>query len=253
MVSRIPQAPEEPHRTYVLAHAHPDDETLATGAVLLGLRGRGDETYVLTATRGEKGEVVPGALDRYAAGTPLVEVREAELGSAVAVLGVHGHAYLGRPPARAEGLAPRRYEDSGMRWVTPTVAGPGEDAGPESLTSADVAEVAGDIAAYAAAVGATDLVSYADDGGYGHPDHVRMHEATRAAAVQLGLPFWIIVSEQAEGDDWFDAADRQALDAAHHAYATQFTLEGDTVTHVGGQSTPIVLAAGLRRQGGPRR
>jgi len=95
----------------------------------------------------------------YAAleGTPeLAAIREHELATAIAALGVAGHAYLGAPPARALGLPPRRYTDSGMRWVTPTLAGPGDDAGPDSLTAADAGEVAGDIAAFALAVAATD-------------------------------------------------------------------------------------------------
>src|SRR5659263_631316 len=46
-------------RTYVLCHAHPDDETLSTGAIALGLRARGDAVVVLTATRGELGDVRP--------------------------------------------------------------------------------------------------------------------------------------------------------------------------------------------------
>lgn len=236
-------------RTYVLCHAHPDDETLATGALALALRARGDVVFVLTATRGEAGEVRPG---QYAAleGTPeLAAIREKELETAVAALGVAGHAYLGASPARAAGLPPRRYTDSGMRWVTPTVAGPGGQAGPDALTSAETEDVAADIAAYAASVGATDLVSYDDDGGYGHPDHILMHHATRTAAEHLGLPFHVIVTDpDVPHDEWLDAtAEREALEAAYDAYDTQFIRGGDEVTHVGGQADRVVRASGLRR------
>ncbi|MHB1008857.1 MAG: PIG-L family deacetylase [Propionibacteriaceae bacterium] len=236
-------------RTYLLCHAHPDDETLSTGAIALGLRARGDDVAVLTATRGEQGEVRPG---RYAAvqGTPeLAAIRDGELVAALDALGVTTHAYLGEGAARAAGLRPRRYTDSGMLWVTPTQAGPGDDAGPDSLTVADETEVAADLAAYAVAIGATDLVSYSDDGGYGHPDHIRMHHATRSAARALGLPFHVIVTDPDEGyDEWLDASgDREALERAYDAYATQFSRDGDDVTHVGGQSDRVVTAAGLRR------
>lgn len=236
-------------RTYLLCHAHPDDETLVTGALALGLARRGDGVIVLTGTRGERGEVRPG---RYAAlqGTPeLALVRERELANALKALGISRHAFLGEPPARAAGLPPRRYTDSGMRWVTPTLAGPGTDAGPDSLTAAVISEVAADIAAFAVAVEATDLVSYADDGGYGHPDHVRMHHATRAAAHDLGLPFRVIVTDQADMyDEWLDATpDKVALDRAHDMYDTQFARSGDNITHVGGQVERVVRAAGLRR------
>lgn len=233
---------------YLLVHAHPDDETLATAAVLVVLRAQGRPGYVLTATRGEQGEVVAGTLDRYPSGTTLTAVREAELAAATAVLGVQGHAYLGQPPARAAGRQPRIYQDSGMRWITPTQAGPSGDAGPQALTSAPPEEVAADIAAYAAAVGATDLVSYDADGGYGHPDHVLLHQATAAAADRLGLRFWVIESEPGEAVEWYDAAAyRSTVAAAHRAYATQFTVDGDTITHVGGQQQPVVVATGLRQ------
>ena len=235
-------------RTYLLCHAHPDDETLATGAIALGLRARGDAVVVLTASRGERGEVRPGPF-ALLAGTPqLAAIRDKELATAVAALGIEHHSYLGTPPARAEGLPPRRYTDSGMRWVTPTLAGPGEDAGPESLTAAGLDEVTADIAAFARGTEATDLVSYDDDGGYGHPDHIRMHDATRAAARLLGLPFHVIVTDPTGlYDEWLDVtSEAEALNSAYDAYATQFVREGDEVTHVGGQGDRVVRAAGLR-------
>lgn len=230
---------------FLFVHAHPDDETLDTAAVILALPG---ESFVLTATRGEQGEAVPGSTDHYPAGTPLTEVREFELGLAIESLGAAGRAFLGLPPARVAGLMPRRYEDSGMRWVSPTVAGPSDTAGPESLTSASLVEVTADVAAYAREIQASDLVSYDSDGGYGHPDHVLLHHATRAAAEQLGLPFWVITHEPGDQVTWFDAAEhRAALEQAHRAYATQFTLDGNVVTHVGGQTQPLATQAGLKR------
>ncbi len=232
----------------MLCHAHPDDETLATGAIALALRARGDRVAILTATRGEKGEVMPGPYAGLQGSRELAAIREAELARAVAALGAE-HAYLGSGTARVPGLAPRRYTDSGMRWVTPTVAGPGEDAAPDSLTTADEGEVAADIAAYALSVGATDLVSYDDDGGYGHPDHIRMHHATRAAADSLGLPFHVIVDRADEPyDAWLDATGHEeSLNTALDAYRTQFRREGESIMHVGGQPDTVLRAAGLRR------
>ncbi len=236
-------------RTYVLCHAHPDDETLATGALALALAARGDVVHVLTATRGEQGEVRPGPHEALQGTAELAVIRERELADAVAALKLAGHTYLGSPPARAAGMQPRRYTDSGMRWVTPTLAGPGDDAGPDSLTEAEATEVAADIAASARAVSATDLVSYDDDGGYGHPDHIRMHHATRAAAEALALPFHVIVTN-ADGayDEWLDAtSESEALERAYDAYDTQFIRTGDDIVHVGGQADRVVRAAGLRR------
>jgi N-acetyl-1-D-myo-inositol-2-amino-2-deoxy-alpha-D-glucopyranoside deacetylase len=236
-------------RTYLLCHAHPDDETLATGAIALGLRARGDAVVVLTATRGELGDVRPGPFSLLVGTPELAAIRDKELASAVAALGIERHSYLGIPPARADGLPPRRYTDSGMRWVTPTLAGPGGLAGPESLTAADPDEVTADIAAFARATHATDLVSYDDDGGYGHPDHIRMHAATSVAARVMGLPFHVIVTDPAGPcDEWLVVtSESEALNSAYDAYATQFVREGDEVTHVGGQDDRVVRAAGLRR------
>lgn len=233
---------------YLFVHAHPDDETLATGALLIALSRAGHECAVLTATRGEKGEVVPGTYDGLEGTPELTRVREAELATAVAVLGVTQHAMLGAPPARTTGLAPRTYTDSGMRWVTPTLAGPGDDAGPDSLTSADIAEVVADIVACAEALTSEVLVSYGDDGGYGHPDHIRCHEATRLAAAELGLPFQVIVTHRdLPYETWYslDAYGLESLHEAHRAYTTQFTVDGHDVTHVGGQRQRMVTSAGL--------
>jgi N-acetyl-1-D-myo-inositol-2-amino-2-deoxy-alpha-D-glucopyranoside deacetylase len=233
----------------VLCHAHPDDETLATGALALALRARGDAVVVLTATRGEQGEVRPGPYAALEGTSELAAIREQELAAALTALGVARHAYLGTPPARAAGLPTRRYTDSGMRWLTPTLAGPGDHAGLDSLTAADVDDVAEDLAALAVAVEATDLVSYDDDGGYGHPDHIRMHHATRAAAKALALPFHVIVTDpDVPFDEWLDAtSESAALERAYDAYDTQFSRVGDDVTHVGGQADRVVRAAGLRR------
>ncbi len=236
---------------YLFVHAHPDDETLATGALIVGLTHAGHRCAVVTATRGEKGEIVPGPYS-HLEGTPgITAVREAELAAAIAHLGVVGHGMLGSPPDRAAGKRPRHYADSGMRWVTPTLAGPGDDAGEDSLTSADLDEVVADVAAAARVFKADVLVSYADDGGYGHPDHVRCYEATKLAAQELGLPFDVIVTDRNQPHDvWYevDAEGLAAVEAAHRAYATQFTVRGSQITHVGGQIQDMVVAAGLRRE-----
>jgi len=172
-------------RRVCLFHAHPDDETLATGALIAGLVADGVEVAVVTATRGERGEVVAGPL-KILEGTPgLVLLRERELDAALTALGVGTHAFLGTAPARAEGLPARVYRDSGMRWVTPTLAGPSLDAGPDSLTSASVPEAAADLAAFLSWWQPDVLISYDDLGGYGHPDHVACHHIAAAAVRSL--------------------------------------------------------------------
>lgn len=232
----------------LFVHAHPDDETLATGGLIAELAARGVEVAVLTATRGEQGEVVDGPL-AHLAGTPeLTAHREGEVAAACATLGVRRHAFLGGPDARAAGLPPRRYTDSGMAWLdeTETVAGPGDAAGPDSLTSADPAEVAADIAAYARAFGADAIVSYDAHGGYGHPDHVALHAPSRAAASERGVPFREVASV-ADPDDALDTPQHLPLlqEALRH-YASQLTVDGGDVVHVGGQRQPILTRFTLR-------
>lgn len=229
-------------RRVLFVHAHPDDETLATGGLIAELAARGVEVGVLTATRGEQGEVVPGPLSALEGTPALTAHREGEVAAACRTLGVRAHAFLGAGPARAAGAVARRYADSGMRWLddTETVAGPGDSAGPDSLTAADPDEVAADIAAYAATVGADALVSYDEHGGYGHPDHVALHAPTRAAAAALGVPFWEVASDPAQGPEILEAPQHLPLlrEALGH-YASQLTVEGDEVVHVGGQRQPI--------------
>lgn len=232
-------------RRPVFFHAHPDDETLATGALILDLAGHA-QVGLVTATRGERGEVVAGPL-AVLAGTPtLAAHRHTELVNACAALGVATRAYLGEPPARAAGQPPRWYRDSGMRWVTPDLAGPSDDAGPDALTAAPVAEAAADLAAFLAHVGADALVSYDADGGYGHPDHVACHRIALAASALAGVRFVAVVSptRRDEADPrqgvWRLAEHTGRLRQALACYPSQFTLEGDAVVHSGGQRQPIV-------------
>ncbi|MFT4216995.1 MAG: PIG-L family deacetylase [Micropruina sp.] len=241
-------------RRVVFAHAHPDDETLATGALIQHLTGAGVTVAVLTATRGERGDVVPGPLS-HLVGTPELDVhREAELTTALRTLGAEGPFFLGEPPARASGLPPRRYVDSGMRWVTPTVAGPGEDAGPDAFTSASVPEASADLAAFLAAWDADLVVSYQADGGYGHPDHVHAHHVAVAAAALAGVRFAEVISiprdgspPDSDGVTWYDLTDRlDALLPALRAHASQFTVNGRDVIHCGGQREPVQLRTGVR-------
>ena len=230
----------------VFLHAHPDDETLVTGALLAALAASGREVAVVTATRGEQGEIVPGTFT--GSGPALVAHREAELASALAALGVTRHAFLGAPPALAIGALARRYTDSGMRWVTPTVAGPSATAGPDSLTAADPDAAAADLVAYLEHVGATALVSYDAHGGYGHPDHIALHTPTVEAARLLGIPFWEVASDPEGPGEHVDATaylDQVKAALAHHA--TQVTVDGDEVVHVGGQRQPIATRFTLRR------
>ena len=236
-------------RRVLLVHAHPDDESIATGALIADLVGRGIEVGVLTATRGEMGEVVEG-LRALIEEHELSAVRAQELRDALAALGVTWHAYLGRYPARAGDRAERDYRDSGMRWIRPGLAGPDENVSTEALTSADVAEVAADLAAAIAAYDPDLVITYDEGGGYGHPDHLACYHATclamagrprRLAVIITDEPPAGVQSERVDGARYLET-----VIAALRAHATQVTVDGTDIVHSGGQREPIITHVLLR-------
>ncbi|MGO2141061.1 MAG: PIG-L family deacetylase [Leucobacter sp.] len=249
----------------MFVHAHPDDETITTGGTLAALSEAGREPLVVTLTRGEQGEVVSGPFSHLAGTDGLAPHRQAELAAALAMLGVERHAFLGVEPARAEGLPPTIYEDSGMEWQADGLAGPSPDAGADALTVVPAVESLNDLFAAANEAGAGAIVSYDDGGGYGHPDHVHAHRIARAVAVALDLPFWEIVGDAGEPGDAGDAGGSDDSDdsdvvveshdvtpwlgrkvVALRAYATQLTVDGDDIVHVGGQRQPISAVESFR-------
>lgn len=233
-------------RRICFVHAHPDDETIATGALIAHLVDDGRDVTLLTVSRGEMGEVVPGPLSHLAGTEELVQVREAELAEALSRLGVSNHGFLGTPPARVG--APRRYLDSGMEWIRPGLAGPAADMDEQAFCAADEAEIIADITAWLASTGAEAVVTYDSDGGYGHPDHVRCHHMATRAGRALGLGVYHIVHEPEPEVTWFELEDRLLqLKHALAAHATQLTIERDDIRHSGGQLEPIRASVGLRR------
>jgi len=237
---------ETPERV-LFVHAHPDDETLATGATIATLVGSGAHVTVVTCTRGELGEVIPEPL-RSLTGEALGEHRARELAAALAALGVTDHRFLGDAGARWEGRPPRRYLDSGMRWGA-TGAEPLESVDGLSLTAAEEGEVAADIAAVILDVQPDVVVSYAADGGYGHPDHVRTAAAARTAADVLGVAFYAVDSEGARrGPVVVDPAPvldrkRRALEA----HATQVAVTGDEYALSSGGPKPLAATESFTR------
>lgn len=238
-------------RRVLLVHAHPDDETLVTGALIAELVQDGVEVGLVTATRGERGEVVAGHPLKHLEGTPeLSATREQELARANDALGVRWHAYLGSGSAKA-GSIEHRYVDSGMRWVRPGLAGPAEDVGTDALTSASVDAVAADLIAAINSFQPDVVITYDEAGGYGHPDHVRCFEATALACTATETPLYVVVSDGANvvaTDIVVDASAHLAVvQRALDAHRTQLTVEGTDVVHSGGQREPIVTETVLRR------
>lgn len=230
----------------LFAHAHPDDETLASGALIAELVAREVRVWLVTATRGERGEVVDGPLSPLVGTAELATHREAELSAACRVLGVARQFWLGSSPAARPGTT-TRYVDSGMRWIHDGLAGPADDVSPGAFSLAPLDDVVGDLAALITHLRPDLLISYDHGGGYGHPDHLRMHEAAVGAARRTGVPFAELVHAPDEQAEWFALEGRlhQVADALA-GHASQLTVDGSQLVHSGGQREDITTSVGLR-------
>ncbi|HEX4254222.1 MAG TPA: PIG-L family deacetylase, partial [Streptosporangiaceae bacterium] len=96
-----------PGRRLLLVHAHPDDESIGTGATMARYAAEGAQVTLVTCTLGEGGEIIPPELANLAAGhdDQLGGYRIGELDRACAALGVTDHRFLG---------GAGRWRDSGM-------------------------------------------------------------------------------------------------------------------------------------------
>jgi len=151
--------------TVTFFHAHPDDEAIATGGTMASLADEGHRVVLVTATRGELGEV---ADDLLHPGETLGERRSDELARAAAVLGVERQMFLG-------------YHDSGME-------GEDSNARDDCFATADRTEAAERLAGILIEESSDVLVVYDEHGGYGHPDHIQVHHVGMAAAELAGTP-----------------------------------------------------------------
>jgi LmbE family N-acetylglucosaminyl deacetylase/F0F1-type ATP synthase assembly protein I len=232
----------------LFVHAHPDDETLASGGTIATLLELGAEVTVLTATRGERGEMLTPQLAPLAGDGPRVaRHRETEIAAALAALGGPQHLWLGGRGARPTDLPERRYVDSGMQWGPDGRATAATDAAADSLTAADLGEVVDDVRAAIRSTGADAVVSYADDGGYGHPDHVRVHHAARYAARAEEVAFAMIVDPDGGGADvTVDVLPvRAKVRAAVEQYRSQVTV--DPVVPADPSALSWVMPHGVRQ------
>jgi N-acetyl-1-D-myo-inositol-2-amino-2-deoxy-alpha-D-glucopyranoside deacetylase len=153
----------------LLVHAHPDDESIGTGATMARYAGEGARVTLVTCTLGELGEIIPPSLQALLP-DELGEYRIGELERSCAALGVTDHRFLGEPG---------RYRDSGMMGL------PDND-DPRCFWQASVEEAATALAAIIDEVEADVLVSYDANGFYGHPDHIQAHRVAWRARELAG-------------------------------------------------------------------
>jgi mycothiol conjugate amidase Mca len=144
-------------------HAHPDDEAIGTGGILARYSDERLQTVLVTCTGGEVGEIADPAL---AAPENLAEIRERELRAACEILGVRQLYLLG-------------YRDSGM-------AGTPDNDHPESFNKANLDEATGKLVGLVRRERPQVLVTYDDNGFYGHPEHINANRIAVAAFEAAG-------------------------------------------------------------------
>ncbi len=160
-------ATDRPIRRLLLVHAHPDDESINNGATMARYAAEGASVTLVTCTLGEGGEVIPPGLAHLTADREdaLGPYRIGELTAAMRELGVTDHRFLG---------GPGRYRDSGMMGVP-------ENDVPGCFWRAEVDEAAGHLVAVVRETCPQVLVTYDEQGGYGHPDHIQTHRVALRA------------------------------------------------------------------------
>lgn len=149
------------HLTLMAVHAHPDDELIGTGGILARYSQEGVNTVLVTCTRGEVGEIHDPDLNEEEARPILGEIRMGELACAVEVIGVKHSEQLG-------------YRDSGM-------IGTPDNEDPRCFNKANLAEATGKLVQLIRQYRPDVLITYNENGGYGHPDHINAHRITVAA------------------------------------------------------------------------
>ena len=227
-------------RSLLLVHAHPDDESIGTGATMAKYAAEGARVTLVTCTLGELGEIIPPAL-RHFLPDELGEYRIGELEAACEALGVTDHRFLG---------GAGRWRDSGMMGL------PDND-DPRCFWQANVEEAAAELKTVIDEVAADVIVTYDANGFYGHPDHIQAHRVARRAVelAERNAKFYATAmprSVLAEAvklpeDSWFardedlsvgvpDDQVTTAIDAAKYldaklaamrAHETQITVDGE--------------------------
>jgi N-acetyl-1-D-myo-inositol-2-amino-2-deoxy-alpha-D-glucopyranoside deacetylase len=145
-------------KTLLFVGAHPDDESFGVGGTLAQYAAAGVKVYYACGTRGEVGMVAPELMKGY---VTVGDLRWYELQCAAKILGLADVIYLG-------------YRDSGM-------LGTEDNKHPQALAAASQEEVVGRIVKVIRNIKPDVVVTFDPIGGYRHPDHIAIHEATTKA------------------------------------------------------------------------
>ncbi len=154
--------------TLLAVLAHPDDETFGTGGTLAYYANKGVSVHLVCATRGEVGEMPPDMMQGF---TSIAEVRENELRCASQILGISGLTFLD-------------YRDLGM-------PGSPDNTHPRALTAQPLDEVAARVVSHIRRLKPQVVITFDPIGGYHHPDHIAIHNATVLAFDLAARPDYV--------------------------------------------------------------
>jgi N-acetyl-1-D-myo-inositol-2-amino-2-deoxy-alpha-D-glucopyranoside deacetylase len=152
-------------RVLLTVLAHPDDESFGMGGTLALYAQRGVEVHLVCATRGEVGIMEEKYMRSF---KTVAERREAELRCAAEKLGLADVHFLD-------------YRDSGM-------PGTADNQHPKALMAQPLEEVAGQVVKYIRQFKPQVVLTFDPIGGYRHPDHIAIHQATVLAFEKAGDP-----------------------------------------------------------------
>jgi LmbE family N-acetylglucosaminyl deacetylase len=144
--------------TLLLAFAHPDDEGMSGGAMMKA-KADGHRVVLVTATRGEVGEIYN--MDEAASRPRLGEIRAKELEDAAGIIGIDRLEFMD-------------FRDSGMVRTA-------DNDDPRSFHQASLDAAVERLIPILREERPEVVITFAEDGMYGHPDHIKIHHVTNAA------------------------------------------------------------------------
>ncbi|PFG29027.1 mycothiol conjugate amidase Mca [Corynebacterium renale] len=152
-------------------HAHPDDESSKGAATMAKYAAEGNRVVVVTCTGGERGSILNPAMDKPGILENITAVRKEEMAAAVNALGVE-HIWMG-------------YEDSGLPEGDPLPPLP------DNCFALQPAEdVARNLVKCIRDFKPHVIITYDENGGYPHPDHLQVHAASMIAWEKAGDPHY---------------------------------------------------------------
>lgn len=148
-------------------HAHPDDESSKGAATLARYADEGHRVLVVTLTGGERGEILNPAMDLPEVHGRIAEIRRDEMAKAAEILGVE-HTWLG-------------FVDSGLPKgeLPPPLPEDCFALVPLEVSTEALVSVVRDFRPHV-------MITYDENGGYPHPDHIRCHQVSAAAYEAAG-------------------------------------------------------------------